>query len=136
MAEVYTVRLAIPGQGIDEYFAALGKAERERAPFKQYLTKLNEEFGDYIAAEYSEKTAHRHAGTVAMFISFLCWYTDVKTVQEITRGVANSHFRKWYKRKVWDSATEDDLKAGLRKFFMFMASKGIEFDSKILVGLK
>lgn len=38
----------------------------------------------------------------------------------------NSHFRSWYKKKVWDSATDNDLRVALRKFFQFLATeKGI-----------
>ena len=38
----------------------------------------------------------------------------------------NTHFRKWWKRKVWDSSTRDDLRIALKKFFRFLASeKGI-----------
>ena len=46
-------------------------------------------------------------------------------MEEITRGIANSHFRQWYQRKVGDQ-TESELKATIKKFFHFLAeAKGI-----------
>jgi site-specific recombinase XerD len=61
-----------------------------------------------------------------MFIEFICQHTDVEQLEEITRGMVNSHFRSWYKKKVWDSATDNDLRVALRKFFQFLATeKGI-----------
>jgi site-specific recombinase XerD len=54
------------------------------------------------------------------------------SIEEITKGIANTHFRTWYKRKVWDSATDNDLKIGIKKFFEFLAKeKGIE-NNKVL----
>jgi site-specific recombinase XerD len=61
-----------------------------------------------------------------MFISFICEQTDVQDISEITKGMVNSHFRKWWKRKVWDSTSESELRVALKKFFTFLAEeKGI-----------
>jgi hypothetical protein len=30
---------------------------------------------------------------IELFIDFLCWDTDVRRIEEITRGIANSAFR-------------------------------------------
>ena len=55
---------------------------------------------------------------------------------EITRGMVNTHFRAWHKRKVWDSATPNDLRVALKKFFEFLATeKGIEVP-KVLEALR
>ena len=136
MAKVFTGRVAIPGDKIEEYFEAMAAAEEMRRPFREYLEGLNEEFYDHLADKFSERTARKHAGIVDMFIEFVIRQTDVKSIEEITRGIANTHFRKWYKRKVWDSATENDLKVALRKFFTFLSQeKGIT-NEKVLKGLK
>ncbi len=62
-----------------------------------------------------------------MYLSyFICGYTDVESIEEITRGMVNTHFKQWWKRKVWDSTTPDQLTVALRKFFTFIATeKGI-----------
>jgi hypothetical protein len=37
---------------------------------------------------------HKHAQILALFIDFVCGDTDVRRIEEITRGIANSHFRR------------------------------------------
>ncbi len=136
MAKVFTGRVVIPGDKIEEYFKALEAAEQARAPFREHLESLNQEFADYLATKYVPKTVRKHASIVSLFIDFICGYTDVQDIDEITKGMVNSHFRSWYKRKVWDSATETDLKVALRKFFQFLATeKGIT-NQKALDSLK
>jgi hypothetical protein len=62
---------------------------------------------------------------IALFIDFVCWDTDVRCIEEITRGIANSAFRQWYRRKVGDR-TDSELKTAIKKFFQFLAQeKGI-----------
>jgi site-specific recombinase XerD len=102
------------------------EAEEARAPFRESLEQLNKEFGTFLAAKYAQKTVRKHTSIVELFIHFICGYTDVEAVEEITKGMVNSHFRKWYKRKVWDSSTESDLRVALKKFFQFLSTeKGI-----------
>lgn len=126
MAKVYTGTVSIPGDKIEEYLKLMKAAEEARAPFRQHLLELNEEFYDYLSAKYSQRTAGKHAGVVQIFIDFICRYTDVQDISEITRGMVKTHFRQWWKRKVWDSSTPDDLRVALKKFFAFLASeKGI-----------
>jgi site-specific recombinase XerD len=68
---------------------------------------------------------HKHAQILALFIDFVCGDTDVRRIEEITRGIANSHFRRWYQRKVGDR-TESELKTTIKRFFHFLAEeKGI-----------
>lgn len=135
MAKVFTGKVVIPGDKIEEYFQVLAAAEEARRPFREYLEGLNEEFAEHLAQKLSERTVRKHAGIVGMFIEFLVRYTDVESIEDITRGIANTHFHKWYKRKVWDSATPNDLKVALRKFFTFLSEeKGIT-NEKVLKGL-
>lgn len=125
MAKVFTGKVAIPGDKLSDYFTALEAAEREAEPFRQHLTALNGEFKGYLLREVSEKTARKHHNVIALFIDFLCWHTDVRSVEQITRGIANSHFRQWYKSKVGDCA-ESELKTAVKKFFGFLdQEKGI-----------
>jgi site-specific recombinase XerD len=136
MAKVFTGRVVIPGDKIEEYFQAMAAAEEARRPFREYLEGLNEEFYEHLTHKVSERTARKHTGIVDMFIEFVVRQTDVESIEEITRGIANTHFRKWYKRKVWDSATESDLRVASRKFFTFLSEeKGIT-NEKVLKGLR
>ena len=135
MAKVYTGRVSIPGDKIEEYLKLLKAAEDERAPFRQHLMELHEEFYDYLADKHTERTARKHAGIIEMFIEFICRYTDVQDISEITRGMVNTHFRNWWKRKVWDSSTPDDLRVALKKFFAFLASEKEIVNEKVLKAL-
>ena len=136
MAKVFTGKVVIPGDKIDEYFQALQQAEAARAPFRESLEQLNQEFAEFLAAKYVPKTVRKHTGIVDLFIDFICGYTDVAKIEDITKGMVNSHFRSWYKRKVMDSATESELRVALRKFFQFLAAeKGITHQ-KVIDALK
>ena len=136
MAKVYTGRVSIPGDKIEEYIAFLKSAEEERAPFRQHLMGLQGEFYDYLAARYSDRTARKHAGVVEMFIEFICRYTDVMDISEITRGMVNTQFQQWWKRKVLDSSTPDERSVALKKFFGFLASEKGIVNEKALNRLK
>jgi len=127
MPKVFTGKVIIPGDKIDEYFKLMEQAEKEREPFRKYLKKLSDEFDDYLSLKYSERTVNKHSGIIFLFIEFLCRYTDVQKIEDITRGMVNTHFKQWYKRKVWDSATPDDIRVALKKFFQFLdQEKGIK----------
>ena len=136
MAKVFTGRVTIPGALVEEYCKAMDEAQKAREPFREQLTALNAEFHAKLAEKFSERTARKHSSIVDLFIEFLCRQTDVEQIDEITRGMVNTHFRAWYKRKVWDSATPNDLRVALKKFFEFLATeKGIEVP-KVLEALK
>jgi site-specific recombinase XerD len=136
MARVFTGKVMISGNRINEYLDMLQEAEVARAPFRESLEQLNQEFGEYLATKYVTKTVRKHTGIVDLFIHFICGYTDVEQLEDITKGIVNSHFRSWYERKVMDSATESDLRVALRKFFQFLATeKGMTYQ-KVLDALK
>ncbi|MBW4550779.1 MAG: site-specific integrase [Aphanocapsa sp. GSE-SYN-MK-11-07L] len=136
MAQVFTGKVVIPGDRINEYFEALQEAEAARAPFRETLEQLNQEFAKFLAAKYVPKTVRKHTGIVDLFIHFICGYTDVEKIEDITRGMVNSQFRSWYKRKVMDSASESDLRVALRKFFQFLASEHGMIHQKAIDALK
>ncbi|NJK29360.1 MAG: site-specific integrase [Acaryochloris sp. SU_5_25] len=136
MAKVFTGRVVIPGDKFNEYFEALQQAEAARAPFRESLEQLNHEFAEFLATKYAPKTVRKHTGIVDLFIHFICGYTDVEQIADITKGMVNSHFRSWYKRKVMDSATESDLRVALRKFFQFLASEKGIVHQKVIDALK
>jgi len=65
-----------------------------------------------------------------------CGYTDVESIEEITRGMVNTHFKQWWKRKVWNSTTPDQLTVALRKFFTFLATEKGIVNEKAMKGLQ
>jgi site-specific recombinase XerD len=136
MAKVYKGKVAIPGDKIEEYFNLLAKAEKQREPLRQRMNDLNEEFRNYLLAKYSEKTARKHSTVIDLFIEFICKQTDVESIEEITQGMVNTHFRQWWKRKVWDSTTPDQLRVALKKFFTFLAAEKGIVNQKALKGLQ
>jgi len=83
------------------------------------MNALNAEF--VLVAKYVLRDGQKHTGIVDMFIEFICQHTDVEQLEEITRGMVNSHFAAGI-RKGWDSATDNDLRVALRKFFQFLAT--------------
>ncbi|MCL2925952.1 MAG: site-specific integrase [Trichodesmium sp. MAG_R04] len=136
MAKVFTDKVIIPGDQIDNYLEAMAEAEATRQPFRISLENLNYKFADYLDKKYVKKTVRKHTNIVDMFIKFIYRQTDVETIEEITRGMVNSYFRGWYKKKVWDSATDNDLRVALRKFFQFLATEEGIVNQKALDSLK
>ena len=136
MPKVFTGKVLIPGDKLKEYFDLMKAAEAERAPFRRQLMDLQGDFYEHLAGRYSDRTAVKHASIVEMFIEFICGYTDVTSIPEITRGMVNTHFRAWWKKKVWDSSTQNDLRVALAKFFAFLASEKGIVNEKVLAALK
>ena len=136
MAKVFTGKVVIPSDKIDDYFAMMKKAEESRRPFRESLEHLNHEFHENLAAKFSERTAARHSSIIGMFIEFICKYTDAQSIEEITKGMVNTHFHAWWKRKVWSSTTPDQLRVALKKFFSFLASEKGVVNDKVLKAMK
>ena len=136
MAKVYTGKVIIPGDKLDEFFKVMQEAEEKREPFRQSLLSLNSEFHQFLLTRYSERTARKHASIVELFVDFICRRTDVERIEEITRGMVNTHFKKWWKRKVWDSTSPDELTVALRKFFVFLATEKNIVNEKVLKALQ
>jgi site-specific recombinase XerD len=125
MARVFRGKIAIPGDQMEAYFEALGQFEQEKAPMRAQLEQCAQDFAWVLGQQYAPKTVRKHTTIIALFIDFVCWDTDVRRIDEITRGRANSAFRQWYRRKVGDR-TESELKTAVKKFFQFLAQeKGI-----------
>jgi site-specific recombinase XerD len=125
MARIFRGKMAIPGDQMEAYFEALGQFENEKAPMRKQLEQCARDFARALAQGYAPKTVRKHTAIIALFIDFVCWDTDVRRIEEITRGIANSAFRQWYRRKVGDR-TESELKTAIKKFFQFLdQEKGI-----------
>lgn len=126
MPQIFTGTVEIPGEQLPQYLEAMAEAEAARASFRRQVESLNTEFEVALARKYTRTTVRKHTFVVSLFIDFLCDYTDVERLEDVTRGIVNSGFRRWVKRKVWDGPDADALRVSLRKFFQFLAtSKGI-----------
>ena len=136
MPEVYTGKVLIPGDQIDAYLAAMKVAEEARRPFRERLEGLNREFGAYLEKKYSRRTARKHTSIVDLFIIFLCDYTDVERLEDVTRGMVNSHFRRWYRGKVLDRMDPDETRVALKKFFGFLDQEKDIHNPKALDALR
>jgi hypothetical protein len=125
MARVFRGKIAIPGDQIETYFQALEQFEHDKAPLRKQLEQCARDFERLLAQQYVPKTVRKHMAILALFIDFVCWDTDVRRIEEITRVIANSAFRQWYRRKVGDR-TESELKTTIKRFFQYLdRNKGI-----------
>jgi len=116
-------KIMIPGDKLSEFFAFLAEVEKKKEPMRNQLTDYNKEFHDYLVCNYSERTARKHSMIIDMLIEFLCGDTDVVQISEITKGLVNTNFQRWYKRKVCSSNTATDVKVAVSKFFNFLSSE-------------
>lgn len=136
MAKVYSGKVTIPFEKFGDYLKIVEEAQKKREPFRLQLGVLNEEFYEYLLRKYTERTARKQSTITGLFIEFICRQTDVESIDDITRGMVNTHFKKWWKRKVWDSTTPDQLRVALKKFFIFLATEKGIINEKAMKGLK
>ena len=122
MAKVFLGRVSIPSSEMDHYIQARSDREAEFQPLRRQLRQLNGEFKRFLGRSFTPKTVRKHSGVIDLFLDFLEWHTDVTQIEDITRGMANSYFRKWYYSKIAD-LRESKLKTALKKFFRFLAEK-------------
>ena len=69
-----------------------------------------------------KNTVRKYRAIIALCIDFVCWDTDIRRLEEMTRGIANRTCRQWYRRKGGDR-TASELKTAIKKFFQFLAQE-------------
>jgi len=109
----------MPGDHLAAYLQVLGQVEKDKAPLRKQLERLAHDFAQALTGQYTQQTVRKHTRIMELFIYFVCWDTEVCRMEEITRGIANSAFRRWYRSTVGDSL-ESQLKTTLKKFFQFL----------------
>ncbi|MGN7611135.1 IS1096 element passenger TnpR family protein [Magnetococcales bacterium HHB-1] len=109
--------------------------EKEREAFREMLHAFLVKFEADLLDKFTQKTVRRHVMTVEMFVEFLCNYTDVEHIEDVTEEMVYTGFYTWYKRKVADLATESNLKTGLHKFFRFLADREKIINEEVLKAL-
>ena len=93
--------------------------KEDKKLFREKLEELNRNFKEMLNEKYTKRTAEKHYQVVDLFIDFICWDMQVSSIDEITRGMANSYFRRWYISKIGDR-TESELKTSIKKFFRYL----------------
>ncbi|RJS84157.1 hypothetical protein CW713_03045 [Methanophagales archaeon] len=134
MPRVFTGKVVIPGDKIEEYLEMVKEAEEKRKPFVEKCEAILDEFYDYLVDEkgLSERTANSHYQVIHIFNEFLARQTDVWDYSEVTKGIANTYFKQWYKRKVWGGPTTERIPVSIRKFFLFLKGKKGIHNKKVL----
>ena len=120
-------------ESVDEYIAALKAWEEHRAPFKAQAEMLADEFVDSLHKQgLSKRTINKHQMNIEMFIVYLTQYTDADDFATVRKGMVNTEFFQWYRRKVLDRCDPASLKSTTRKFFKFLAEEKGIYNEKVL----
>ncbi len=102
---------------------------------RNFLEYLQSKFKEHLSRNVSSRTANKQVAIVGLLIDFLCFDCNLKKMDDITVGMANSYFRKWYLSKVGD-ATESELKTAIKKFFLFLDGEMGVRNEKVLNSFK
>jgi site-specific recombinase XerD len=120
-------------ESIDDYLAAMEAWEEHRAPFKAQAEALADEFiKDLRRQGLSERTIRKHGQNIEIFIVYLTQYTDADDFATVRKGVVNTEFFRWYRRKVLDRIDQASLKSTTKKFFKFLAERKGIYNEKVL----
>jgi hypothetical protein len=90
--------------------------EQHRAPFKAEAETLADEFIDYLNEQgLSKRTIRKHSQNIEIFIVYLTQYTDADDFATVRKGVANTEFFRWYRRKVLNRLDQASLQSTTKK---------------------
>lgn len=136
MTKIISGRISsIPRKKIDNHTQPLSDREAEFKPLRRQLQQLNGEFKRFLGRSFTPKTVRKHSGVIELFIDYLEWDTDVTSIDDITRGIANSYFRTWYLNG-FNDLRESELKTAIKKFFRFLAEKKNIVNEPVLKSFK
>jgi site-specific recombinase XerD len=120
-------------ESADEYFAALKTWEEHLAPFKAQAEVLADEFIASLHREgLSRRTVNKHQMNIEIFIVYLTQYTDADDFATVRKGMVNTEFFQWYRRKVLNRCDPASLKSTTKKFFKFLAEEKGIYNEKVL----
>jgi site-specific recombinase XerD len=120
-------------ESIDEYIGAPRAWEEHRAPFKAQAEMLADEFIDSLDKQgLTERTISKHQMNIEIFIVYLTQYTDADDFATVRKGMVNTEFFQWYRRKVLNRCDPASLKSTTRKFFKFLAEEKGIYNEKVL----
>jgi site-specific recombinase XerD len=120
-------------ESIEDYMAAMEAWERHRAPFKAQAEALADEFIDYLDEQgLSGRTIRKHSQNIEIFVVYLTQYTDADDLSTVRKGVVNTEFFRWYRRKVLNRLDQASLKSTTKEFFKFLAERKGIYNAKVL----
>ena len=118
---------------IEDYMAALKAWEELRAPFKAQAEALADEFVEYLREQgLSKRTISKHRMNIEIFVVYLTQYTDADDFTTVRKGMVNTEFFQWYRRKVLNRCDPASLKSSTKKFFKFLAEEKGIYNDKVL----
>ena len=131
MTKVYAGNVEF--ESIEDYLTAMEAWEQHRAPFKVEAETLADEFIDYLGEQgLSKRTIRKHGQNIEIFIVYLTQYTDADDLATVRKGVVNTEFFRWYRRKVLNRLDQASLKSTTKKFFKFLAERKDIYNEKVL----
>jgi site-specific recombinase XerD len=131
MTKVYAGNVAF--DSTEDYVAALEARDRRRAPFKAQAEALSDEFIAYLHEQgLSKRTIRKHGQNIEIFIVYLTQYTDTDDFATVRKGVVNTEFLRWYRRKVLNRLDQASLKSTTEKFFKFLAERKGIYNEQVL----
>jgi len=107
MSKVFSRRISIFGDHIDNYIETPRDRKTEFKPLRRQLQQLNGEFKRFLGRSFTPKTVRKHFGVIELFIDYLEWDTD-----------------------------ESELKTAIKKFFRFLAEKKNIVNEPVLKSFK
>jgi site-specific recombinase XerD len=118
---------------MEDYLAALEAWEQHRAPFKAQAETLAAEFSDDLHEQgLSKRTIRKHGPNIEIFIVYLTQYTDADDFATVRKGMVNTEFFRWYRRKVLHPLDQASLKSTTKKFFKFLAERKDIYNERVL----
>ncbi|WP_295389958.1 hypothetical protein [uncultured Thiodictyon sp.] len=102
---------------------------------RQYFIALRKDFEARLSEKLSKRTVNKHIVIISCLTDFLCFDCGVRCLDDLTVGMVNSRFRRWYGSKIAD-ATESEVKTAVRKFFLFLAEEKGFNNEKILISIR
>lgn len=87
---------------------------------REFLEFLQKKFKEHLLSkDLSQRTVNKQIGIVSRFVDYICFDCDLKKMDNISVGMANSHFRKWHLSKIRD-ATSGQLTTVIGGFFLYL----------------
>ena len=124
MTKVYAGKVEF--ESIEDYLAAMEAQEQRRAPFKAEAETLADEFIDYLDEQgLSKRTIRKHGQNIEIFIVYLTQYTDADDFATVRKGVVNTEFFRWYRRKVLNRL--DQASRVMKQCLATMSSEDLDF---------
>jgi hypothetical protein len=127
MAKVFSgkVMMKLTPESLEAMEKAAIKFDEEKAPLRKQMDNFIKEFNEYLLTRgHGKKDACKICMTASLFSDFIYFSTDVLKIEEVTKGMANSYFRRWYNSKVLNDKKNDyELKSAMYMFFIFLTEE-------------